>query len=69
MFLQSSNTSGLYSNLIQHKRGSEDYEERRTSHSEHLPTGVLSGWYNSTFRGMAGAKPDAGEIQQKKRRQ
>ena len=52
---------------MQQKRGSEDYGERRTSHSEHLPTGVLSGWYNSTFRGMAGAKSTPEEQQQTKR--
>lgn len=48
---QSSNT-GLFGTLTQHKRGSEDYGERRSSHAEQRPAGVLSGWYNSTFRGM-----------------
>lgn len=34
------------------KRGSEDYGERRQSHSEMTNNvGLMSGWYNSTFRG------------------
>ncbi|KAK5133610.1 hypothetical protein LTR08_007558 [Meristemomyces frigidus] len=64
---RSSNTGGLYGNLNQLKRGSQDYGERRSSHSDHMPTGMLSGWYNSTFRGMAGSKAPADEMQQKKR--
>lgn len=53
-------SSGLFGNLTQHKRGSEDYVDRRASHSEQNPTGVVGGWFNSTFRGMqAGGKPEA----------
>ncbi|KAK3111699.1 hypothetical protein LTR53_012783 [Teratosphaeriaceae sp. CCFEE 6253] len=47
-----SSNAGKFANLQTHKRGSEDYVDRRMSHGEHAPTGgVLSGWYNSTFRG------------------
>ncbi|KAK4569476.1 hypothetical protein LTR86_003239 [Recurvomyces mirabilis] len=49
---RSSNTA-LFANLESHKRGSEDYGERRQSHGEHASAGVFSGWYNSTFRGYA----------------
>lgn len=35
-----------------HKRGSEDYGERRASHTEHQAEGLVSGWYNKTFKGV-----------------
>ncbi len=43
----------MFGNLQSHKRGSEDYSERRTSHGEMTgaPGGMFSGWYNATFRG------------------
>ncbi|KAF2723141.1 hypothetical protein K431DRAFT_311231 [Polychaeton citri CBS 116435] len=45
---------GLFGNLTSMKRGSEDYETRRASHAEMTGNqgGVLSGWYNKTFKGM-----------------
>merc|ERR1712070_833656 len=47
-----SSNSALFGNLTNMKRGSVDYEQRRASHSEHQQSGgVLSGWYNQTFRG------------------
>lgn len=44
----------MFGNLVSHKRGSEDYHERRASHSEQLQSagGVFSGWYGTTFRGV-----------------
>ncbi|TKA70641.1 hypothetical protein B0A55_05746 [Friedmanniomyces simplex] len=56
---RSSNTGGLFANLQTHKRGSEDYGERRTSHGEMtgVPGGMFSGWYNSTFRGYQKQSP------------
>jgi len=53
--------------LNQHKRGSEDYADRRASHTEQHPGGMMSGWFNSTFRG-AQAKPDAGAAAQTERK-
>ncbi|EMD01172.1 hypothetical protein BAUCODRAFT_118880 [Baudoinia panamericana UAMH 10762] len=54
---RSSNTA-LFGNLTTHKRGSEDYSERRASHSDQNASGFVSGWYNSTFRGhVSGNKP------------
>ncbi|KAK5107689.1 hypothetical protein LTR62_000924 [Meristemomyces frigidus] len=52
---RSSNTA-LFANLESHKRGSEDYGERRQSHSEHGSAGVLSGWWGSTFKGHGPAQ-------------
>ncbi|KAK0257557.1 hypothetical protein LTR48_000498 [Friedmanniomyces endolithicus] len=48
-----SSNQGMFGNLQSHKRGSEDYSERRTSHGEMTgaPGGMFSGWYNATFRG------------------
>ncbi|KAK5684006.1 hypothetical protein LTS10_003870 [Elasticomyces elasticus] len=58
---RSSATGGLFANLEQHKRGSQDYGERRTSHGEHGPAPTMfSGWYNSTFRGHQKVKPEQG---------
>ena len=38
-----------------HKRGGEDYGQRRASHTEQYGTsGVFSGWYGKTFRGATG---------------
>ncbi|KAK4543250.1 hypothetical protein LTR36_005800 [Oleoguttula mirabilis] len=65
---RSSNTGGLFGNLTQHKRGSEDYGERRNSHAEQRPAGMMSGWYNSTFRGMTGAKQPSTETTQNQKR-
>ncbi|CAK3768017.1 Hypothetical predicted protein [Lecanosticta acicola] len=47
-------SGGLFSNLQHHKRGSEDYANRRASQTEALGTGngLVSGWWNSTFRGI-----------------
>ncbi|KAL9532793.1 hypothetical protein SMMN14_03470 [Sphaerulina musiva] len=47
-------STGLFGNLTQHKRGSEDYATRRGSHAEQLPQygGLVSGWFNKTFRGI-----------------
>ncbi|GAM82394.1 hypothetical protein ANO11243_003730 [Dothideomycetidae sp. 11243] len=48
-----SSNAGLFANLTQHKRGSQDYGNRRASHSDQAPAGgFLSGWYQSTFKGM-----------------
>jgi len=64
---RSSNT-GLFGNLTSMKRGSEDYGDRRSGHSEHMPNGALSGWYNSTFRGMTGAKAPTETTQENQKR-
>jgi len=56
---RSSAASGLFANLQQHKRGSDDYQTRRASHvDQHVGNspGLFSGWYNSTFRGIAGTQ-------------
>lgn len=40
---------------MNHKRGSEDYGERRSSFGEMTGStsgGLVSGWYNKTFKGM-----------------
>lgn len=58
VFVQSSAASGgLFSNLQQHKRGSEDYADRRASHSEQMASsgGAVAGWFNKTFRGVGGS--------------
>jgi len=44
---------GLFNNLEQYKRGTENYDQRRASHADQMPSsGILGGWFNSTFRGM-----------------
>ena len=56
---------GLFDNLNAHKRGSEDYSERRASYTEmsgNSPPGLVSGWFNKTFKGIekpAASKPSA----------
>ena len=44
----------MFGNLSNMKRGSQDYSERRTSQNEQLGTGggMVSGWFNSTFKGV-----------------
>lgn len=52
--IQSSAASqGLFGNLTNHKRGSEDYSERRASYTEMAGNspGLVSGWFNKTFKG------------------
>lgn len=51
--MQSSNTA-LFGNLMNQKRGSEDYGERRSSFGEMTGSsgGLVSGWYNKTFKGV-----------------
>ncbi|QIW96605.1 hypothetical protein AMS68_002123 [Peltaster fructicola] len=44
-----------FENLTTLKRGSQDYSERRASHSEQGPSSMVSGWFNKTFRGMTGS--------------
>nr|POE53626.1 hypothetical protein CFP56_28848 [Quercus suber]POE81225.1 hypothetical protein CFP56_77447 [Quercus suber] len=47
-------SQGLFANLSHHKRGSEDYAERRLSHHDQASAGgAVSGWWNSTFRGYS----------------
>ncbi|KAK4626507.1 hypothetical protein CLAFUW4_04984 [Fulvia fulva] len=60
-------SSGLFSNLTHHKRGSEDYADRRASQTEgYGQGGAVSGWFNKTFRGIQSpAAP--GQTQQEKR--
>ncbi|KAF2157023.1 hypothetical protein K461DRAFT_289383 [Myriangium duriaei CBS 260.36] len=49
---RSSTASGLFGNLTQHKRGSEDYSQRRASHSDQSAQGGIFGnWYQNTFKG------------------
>jgi hypothetical protein len=51
----------MFASLHAHKRGSESYGERRSSHEE-MEAGkgsAFSGWYNSTFRGMQKVKEEA----------
>jgi len=45
---------GLFENLNTHKRGSQDYTERRASYTEMAGNspGLVSGWFNKTFKGM-----------------
>jgi hypothetical protein len=46
---------GLFENLSTHKRGSQDYTERRASYTEMAgngPPGLVSGWFNKTFKGV-----------------
>lgn len=54
--LQSSAANrGLFDNLTAHKRGSQDYSERRASYTEmsgNSPPGLVSGWFNRTFKGI-----------------
>jgi len=46
-------SSGLFNNLNNMKRGSEDYSDRRASHSDMAGSGgLMSGWFNQTFRGI-----------------
>ena len=53
IFQSSAASTGLFGNLTQHKRGSEDYAERRSSQMEALGQGgAVSGWFNTTFRGI-----------------
>jgi len=54
--MQSSNTA-LFGNLNTMKRGSEDYNERRMSHTDSQPGTMFSGWYNKTFKGLQGQQP------------
>ncbi|GAB7362298.1 hypothetical protein MBLNU230_g2316t1 [Neophaeotheca triangularis] len=74
---RSSNQNGsLFNNLNQQKRGSQDYGERRASWAEMQGSagqGVVSGWFNKTFRGVqpgstaaAGAEGGAGLNEGKK---
>lgn len=46
-------SNGLFGNLSSHKRGSEDYGERRASYTEMAGNspGMVSGWFNRTFKG------------------
>merc|ERR1712217_384525 len=46
-----SSNSALFGNLTNMKRGSVDYEHQQSG-------GVLSGWYNQTFRGMQKPIPE-----------
>lgn len=60
----------MFGNLTNYKRGSEDYGERRTSYGDAAGGGVLSGWYNKTFKGMGGPQGSAGSgsaIQEERR--
>ena len=53
MIQQSSAGSGLFGSLTAAKRGSEDYGERRASQTEMAGGGgIMSGWFNSTFKGV-----------------
>ncbi|KAI5367213.1 hypothetical protein Slin14017_G022490 [Septoria linicola] len=46
-------SSGLFGSLAQHKRSSEDYAARRSSHADQLQSGgVVAGWFNKSFRGI-----------------
>lgn len=57
-------SNGLFGNLMSQKRGGEGYEQRRSSQNEMMNQGgVVSGWFNSTFKGYQ--KPNAGGDQQK----
>lgn len=57
---------GMFSNLTNVKRGSQDYGDRRTSQGEMMGSGggVVSGWFNSTFKGMQ--KPADNQKDQKR---
>lgn len=49
------------------KRGSQDYSDRRASQTDMMSQGGrMSGWFNSTFRGIQrpAAAADAGSSQQ-----
>lgn len=48
------------------KRSGEGYEQRRTSQAEMMGQGgMVSGWFNSTFKGYQKPGANAGEQQQK----
>lgn len=66
--MQSSNTA-LFGNLTTMKRGSEDYGQRRESHTDTQAGGMFSGWYNKTFRGMQGQEPAGATAAQAKRQE
>ncbi|EME46710.1 hypothetical protein DOTSEDRAFT_70646 [Dothistroma septosporum NZE10] len=59
-------SGGLFGNLTHHKRGSEDYADRRASQTEALGSGgAVGGWFNKTFRGIE--SPGApGQTQEKR---
>ena len=50
----------MFANLTSHKRGSHDYDTRRSSQAEMegASPGLVGGIWNSTFRGMGGTKKD-----------
>lgn len=54
-------SQGLFGNLNTQKRGSEDYTERRASYTEMAGNspGLVSGWFNRTFKGHMDNKPGA----------
>lgn len=50
----------MFAGLTNQKRGSEDYSQRRESHNEMTGgSGMLGGWFNSTFKGYQ--KPAGGD--------
>ncbi|KAF2860212.1 hypothetical protein K470DRAFT_77231 [Piedraia hortae CBS 480.64] len=54
-----SSNAGIFGNLAQMKRGSEDYGQRRQSQEEMIGSGsgIFSTWYNSTFKGVQKTNP------------
>jgi hypothetical protein len=52
-FQSSAASQGLFNNLNTHKRGSQDYGDRRASYTEMAGNspGLVSGWFNKTFKG------------------
>ena len=49
------------------KRGGEGYDQRRSSQAEMMNQGgMVSGWFNSTFKGYQ--KPAGGEQQQQQQK-
>ncbi|KAJ9618322.1 hypothetical protein H2203_009240 [Taxawa tesnikishii (nom. ined.)] len=63
---RSSNTA-LFGNLTQHKRGSQDYGERRSSIGEQgAKSGMFGTWYNQTFRGVQKPENQTGSAESKR---
>lgn len=66
MLQSSAASNGLFGNLMNQKRGGEGYDQRRASQTEQMNQGgVVSGWFNSTFKGYQKSPGGTGADQQK----
>ena len=55
----SAGQGGLFGTLQQHKRGSEDYGEKRATDT--AGTGMVGSWFNQTFKGHQKPAGDQGK--------